>query len=142
MACLAVADRGGPRHDEARTFGTARICLPERRKVSGTPSFAQPPGGRVPPVRMRPWYQSCGPHRPLHFLSSARSVSAYPAPQSWVPGRSPGRLSICYVAPGQDLRPGSSACRHVLTLARALARDADVSVVFRRVLEEARDEPF
>jgi hypothetical protein len=41
------------------------------------------------------------------------------------------RLSVCYVDPGHDFRPGSSHCRHVLTLARTLGREADVSVVFR-----------
>lgn len=44
-----------------------------------------------------------------------------------------GRLSLCYVDPGRDFRPGSSHGRQVLTLARALARHADVSVVFRRL---------
>jgi glycosyltransferase involved in cell wall biosynthesis len=53
-----------------------------------------------------------------------------------------GRPSICYVSPGRDLRAGSSACRQVLTLARALAPDAEVTVVFRRVLEERSAEPF
>jgi hypothetical protein len=52
------------------------------------------------------------------------------------------RLSICYVAPGRDLRPGTSHTRHVLTLARALAEDADVTVVFRRVLGAVGEEPF
>jgi hypothetical protein len=53
----------------------------------------------------------------------------------------PGRLSVCYVAPGRDFRPGTTHCREVLTLARALARDADVTVAFRRVGEDARCEP-
>jgi hypothetical protein len=44
-----------------------------------------------------------------------------------------GRLSVCYVDPGRDFHPGSSYTRQVLTLARALARDVDVSVVFRRL---------
>jgi len=43
------------------------------------------------------------------------------------------RLSVCYVDPGRDFRPGSSHTRQVLTLARALARDVEVSVVFRRL---------
>lgn len=43
------------------------------------------------------------------------------------------RLSVCYVDPGRDFRPGSSHTRQVLTLARALAREVDVSVVFRRL---------
>ncbi len=52
------------------------------------------------------------------------------------------RLSICYVVPGHDLRPGSSHTRHVLGLARALAEDADVTVVFRRLLGAVGQEPF
>jgi len=48
-----------------------------------------------------------------------------------------GRLSLCYVDLGHDFRPGSSHGRQVLTLARALARHADVSVVFRRLSGEA-----
>jgi len=53
---------------------------------------------------------------------------------------SPGRLSVCYVDPGRDFRPGSSHGRHVLTLARALARQAEVSVVFRRLTGETTGE--
>jgi glycosyltransferase involved in cell wall biosynthesis len=45
----------------------------------------------------------------------------------------PQRLSVCYVDPGRDFRPGSSHTRQVLTLARALAREVEVSVVFRRL---------
>ena len=45
----------------------------------------------------------------------------------------PQRLSVCYVDPGRDYRPGSSHTRQVLTLARALARDLEMSVVFRRL---------
>ena len=52
----------------------------------------------------------------------------------------PERLSVCYVQPGRDFRPGSSHCRQVLTLARALARHADVSVVFRRLTGAAPGE--
>jgi hypothetical protein len=52
------------------------------------------------------------------------------------------RLSICYVAPGRDLRPGTSHTRHVLSLARALAEEADVTVVFRRLLGAVGAEPF
>ena len=44
-----------------------------------------------------------------------------------------GRLSVCYVDPGHDFRPGSSHTRQVLTLARALLPSVDVSVTFRRV---------
>lgn len=69
-------------------------------------------------------------------------MSASPGHQPWVPSPSPQRPVICYVAPGQDLREGSSACRQVLTLARALAQHTDVTVVFRRVFEDVRDEPF
>jgi glycosyl transferase family 1/glycosyl transferase family 4 len=49
----------------------------------------------------------------------------------------PRRLSICYVAPGSDFRPGSAHSRQVLALARALARHADVAVVFRRLAGSA-----
>ena len=52
------------------------------------------------------------------------------------------RLSICYALPGQDLIPGSSRTRHVLSLARALARSAQVTVVFVRVLGDVGDESF
>jgi len=45
----------------------------------------------------------------------------------------PQRLSVCYVDPGRDYRPGSSHTRQVLTLARALAREVEMSVVFRRL---------
>ena len=43
------------------------------------------------------------------------------------------RLAVCYVDPGRDYRPGSSHTRQVLTLARALAREVEMSVVFRRL---------
>ena len=49
------------------------------------------------------------------------------------------RLSICYALPGQDLIPGSSRTRHVLSLARALARSAQVTVVFVRVLGDVEE---
>jgi glycosyltransferase involved in cell wall biosynthesis len=52
------------------------------------------------------------------------------------------RLSICYVAPNQDLQPGSSHTRHVLSLARALADAAEVSVAFRRIIGPPANEPF
>lgn len=52
------------------------------------------------------------------------------------------RLSICYVVPGRDLRPGCSHTRQVLGLARALADEADVTVVFRRILGAAGSIPF
>jgi hypothetical protein len=52
------------------------------------------------------------------------------------------RPSICYVVPGWDLRPGASHTRQVLGLARALAEDADVTVVFRRVLGAFGQVPF
>ncbi|HKT61072.1 MAG TPA: glycosyltransferase family 4 protein [Gemmatimonadales bacterium] len=50
-----------------------------------------------------------------------------------------GRLSVCYVDPGRDFCPGSSRTRQALTLARALARDVDVSVVFRRLGADPKD---
>jgi hypothetical protein len=49
------------------------------------------------------------------------------------------RLSVCYVDPGRDYRPGSSHTRQVLTLARALARDVEMSVVFRRLGSDPAD---
>jgi Glycosyltransferase Family 4/Glycosyl transferases group 1 len=52
------------------------------------------------------------------------------------------RLSICFVAPGRDLRPGTSYTRHVLSLARALAEAADVTVVFRRLSGAVGNERF
>jgi hypothetical protein len=52
------------------------------------------------------------------------------------------RLSLAYVLPDCDLRDGSSHAREVLTLARGLAREASVTVVFRRVLTERDGEPF
>lgn len=52
------------------------------------------------------------------------------------------RLSICYALPGQDLIPGSSRTRHVLGVARALARTAQVTVVFLRVLGDVGEETF
>ena len=48
----------------------------------------------------------------------------------------PRRLTLCYVAPGASYRRGSGHSRQVLTLARALARDAEVTVVFRRLIDE------
>ncbi len=52
------------------------------------------------------------------------------------------RLRICLVVPGRDLRPGSSHTRSVLTLARALALESDVTAVFRRVPDECGTESF
>ena len=46
------------------------------------------------------------------------------------------RLSVCYVAPGQHLLTSAGPTRNVLNLAEALASYADVSVAFRRVLDE------
>lgn len=46
-----------------------------------------------------------------------------------------GRLSVCYVAPGQHLLASAGPTRNVLNLASALARYADVTVAFRRVLD-------
>ena len=45
------------------------------------------------------------------------------------------RLSVCYVAPGQNLLASAGPTRNVLNLATALARYADVTVAFRRVLD-------
>jgi glycosyltransferase involved in cell wall biosynthesis len=46
------------------------------------------------------------------------------------------RLSVCYVAPGHSLLSTVGPTRNVLSLARALARHADVAVAFRNVLDE------
>jgi hypothetical protein len=52
------------------------------------------------------------------------------------------RLSICYAVPGQDLIPGTRRTRNVLSLARALAQTAQLTVVFLRLFGEVGDEPF
>jgi len=52
------------------------------------------------------------------------------------------RLSICYAAPGHDLLASAGPTRNVLSLARALAAHADVTVAFRRVLDAPAGEPF
>jgi len=46
------------------------------------------------------------------------------------------RLSVCYLAPGHSLLSTVGPTRNVLSLARALARHADVTVAFRNVLDE------
>ncbi len=45
------------------------------------------------------------------------------------------RLSICYAVLGHNLLPSAGPTRNVLYLAEALSQWADVTVVFRRVLE-------
>ncbi len=45
--------------------------------------------------------------------------------------RARGRLSICYLVPGHRLLPSAGPSRNVLSLARAMAEDADVTVAFR-----------
>jgi glycosyltransferase involved in cell wall biosynthesis len=45
------------------------------------------------------------------------------------------RLSVCYVAPGQDLLSSSGPSRNVLNLARSLSQWADVTVAFHRLAE-------
>lgn len=52
------------------------------------------------------------------------------------------RHSICHVVPGRDLVPGSSYTRQVLGLARSLAAQADVTLVFRRIVGELSAQPF
>ncbi len=49
---------------------------------------------------------------------------------------SPERLSICYLVPGHNLLSTVGPTRNVLSLAGALGRYADVTVAFRRVLDE------
>jgi glycosyltransferase involved in cell wall biosynthesis len=46
------------------------------------------------------------------------------------------RLSVCYVAPGNSLLSTVGPTRNVLSLARALARHADVTVAFRSILDD------
>jgi glycosyltransferase involved in cell wall biosynthesis len=46
------------------------------------------------------------------------------------------KLSVCYVAPGQGLLSTVGPTRNVLSLARALGRQAEVAVAFRNVLDE------
>jgi glycosyltransferase involved in cell wall biosynthesis len=46
------------------------------------------------------------------------------------------KLSVCYVAPGHSLLSTVGPTRNVLSLARALARHADVAVAFRTVLDD------
>ena len=48
----------------------------------------------------------------------------------------PERLSVCYLVPGHNLVSTMGPTRNVLSLARALARHADVTVAFRRVIDE------
>jgi glycosyltransferase involved in cell wall biosynthesis len=52
------------------------------------------------------------------------------------------RLSICIVAPGQDLLPSCARSRHLRDLARSLGRQADVTVAFRRVPQPVPVEGF
>jgi glycosyltransferase involved in cell wall biosynthesis len=52
------------------------------------------------------------------------------------------RLSIGYLVPGHHLLPTAGPSRNVLSLARALARHADVTVAFRSTLQPPLDEPF
>lgn len=49
------------------------------------------------------------------------------------------RLSVCYVAPGQDLVSSAGPTRNVLNLARALSQWADVSVAFRSIRQGSQD---
>jgi glycosyltransferase involved in cell wall biosynthesis len=46
------------------------------------------------------------------------------------------KLSVCYLAPGHSLLSTVGPTRNVLSLARALARHAEVTVVFRSVLDD------
>ncbi len=49
---------------------------------------------------------------------------------------SPERLSFCYLVPGHNLLSTVGPTRNVLSLARALGGYADITVAFRRVLDE------
>lgn len=46
------------------------------------------------------------------------------------------RLSVCYLVPGHNLLSTMGPTRNVLSLSRALGHYADVTVAFRRVLDE------
>lgn len=46
------------------------------------------------------------------------------------------KLSVCYLAPGHSLLSTVGPTRNVLSLARALARHAEVTVAFRSVLDD------
>jgi glycosyltransferase involved in cell wall biosynthesis len=50
------------------------------------------------------------------------------------------RLRICYAAPGQDMVLSMGPTRNVVSLARALAKFADVTVAFRRIGGDAVPE--
>jgi glycosyltransferase involved in cell wall biosynthesis len=52
------------------------------------------------------------------------------------------RLSLCYAAPGHSLVSTSGTTRNILSLAQALSRWADVTVVFRRILDPVRTDQF
>lgn len=52
------------------------------------------------------------------------------------------RLSICYLAPDHDLVASSGATRNVLSVARELAKWANVTVAFGRVLEPLAPTTF
>ncbi|RPI29649.1 MAG: glycosyltransferase [Acidobacteria bacterium] len=47
------------------------------------------------------------------------------------------RLSICYAAPGHSLVPTSGTTRNILSLAKAMAAWADVTVAFRNIPDSA-----
>jgi glycosyltransferase involved in cell wall biosynthesis len=46
------------------------------------------------------------------------------------------KLSVCYLAPGHSLLSTVGPTRNVLSLARAMARHADITVAFRNVLDD------
>ena len=50
------------------------------------------------------------------------------------------KLSVCYVVPGHNLLSTMGPTRNVLSLARALARHAEVTVAFRGVLDDRMPE--
>jgi hypothetical protein len=52
------------------------------------------------------------------------------------------RPTICYIVPGLDLVPGSASTRQTLSLARALAAHAEVTVAFRRVTGPVAHDPI
>lgn len=68
-------------------------------------------------------------------LSAGSGVASAQPPQSRSTADAGRRLSVCYVAPGQDLMGTAGPTRNVLNLATALSSHADVTVAFRHVAD-------
>ncbi len=54
----------------------------------------------------------------------------------------PGRMSICYAAPGHSLLSTSGSARNILSLVHILSRWADVTVAFRTIREPFHSDTF